>query len=466
MKSVTICCTVLVHYCLVPVVGAAADACHQFEQQQYGVAVGGDHAKPYTVELPSIEECIKSCAPPKSCAAVVFKGQGVVGNPHCGGSNQTCCYRLSSCAPPSHHNLSKAWVSYVFPFRCQDDTDCSLAGHCDTTSGHCRCIAGFTGERCAQLDLAPRAAIAYTPLPNLTSQINTWCGSLMQDPAGLWHGFFTTMLNNCPVVYTFYQNGVVTHATAASPFGPFTNASVALPNWATQPEIHFDPSTSTYVLMHSRYDSVAKRTGGQQDAYPCDQDGRKAQPPLDPAEMEKNVSLAFSKSLFGPWECCEDVPLDSRMANPSMLVHKNGSVVLVWRGSKGLTTATAPDIHGPFTRAESPRTKTVVDPHIMWLEESSSYHVISVEGGHHFSTDAKTWQSASAAAFNLTVNYSNAVSKAYGTRECPKIVQQGVGGKPLYLTSVLQKKNSNNCGHCTSVTTTQQIGSAVQRPPT
>ena len=61
--------------------------------------------------------------------------------------------------------------------------------------------------------------------------------------------------------------------------------------------------------------------------------------------MERNVSLAFSKSLDGPWECCLDVSLDSYMANPTILIHRNGSVVLTWRGSKGLSTGTAPSIH-------------------------------------------------------------------------------------------------------------------------
>ena len=79
------------------------------------------------------------------------------------------------------------------------------------------------------------------------SKPHTWCGSIIEDPdvAGLWHGYFTTMKNNCPVVYTFYQNGMVVHATARSPLGPFLNPTVALPNWATQPEIHVDNSTGT-----------------------------------------------------------------------------------------------------------------------------------------------------------------------------------------------------------------------------
>ena len=283
------------------------------------------------------------------------------------------------------------------------------------------------------------------------------------------------MLENCPVVDTFYQNGYVLHATSTSPFGPFSNGSEVLPNWSTQPEIHFDPSTHTYVLMHSRYDSMKKRSHGQIAAFPCGKDGRKAPPPegFDPKPkgslMERNVSLAYSKSLDGPWECCLDVSLDSYMANPTILIHRNGSVVLTWRGSKGLSTGFAPSIHGPFRLAGASPGHVRVDPHLIFLDEPPSYHVISLEGGHDFSIDAVSWQAAAGGgngfgpAYNGSVAFSPTSAHSFGTRECPKIVQKGgVGGAPMLLSSVVQKLNSNDCGSCRSATVVQQIGG--QRP--
>ena len=211
----------------------------------------------------------------------------------------------------------------------QGAPSCSFAGVCKA-DGRCRCAGGFAGADCSALNVAPRAAIAPgRPRPghgyNTTgySETHAWCGSLLQDRStGLWHLYFTAMLHNCPVVYTFYQNGVVLHATADSPFGPFLNPAVALGNWATQPEVHVDNSTGTplYVLMHSRFAPWSARTHGNATTFPCDVDGRIAPPPARDHAMERNVSFAFGPSPAGPWECCTDVQLDSVMKNPSVCV--------------------------------------------------------------------------------------------------------------------------------------------------
>eukprot|EP01047_Picozoa_sp_COSAG01_P089610 COSAG01_NODE_21666_length_891_cov_1.386364_2_plen_119_part_01 len=102
--------------------------------------------------------------------------------------------------------------------------------------------------------------------------------------------------------------------------------------------------------------------------------------------MEANVTLAFSESLAGPWTTDRiDLKLDSYMGNPSMMVHANGTAVLVWRGSKGFCTATAPSVRGPYTRVYTAPFR-LVDPHIFWIDSPPSYHVISLEGGHVFTS--------------------------------------------------------------------------------
>ena len=94
------------------------------------------------------------------------------------------------------------------------------------------------------------------------------------------------------------------HATATSPLGPFENATVAVPNWATQPQISYDPSTGMYVLLHSRYDSVYKRTRGAKGALACTVDGRQAAPPIGfncphkPCQQHNYFPTSLSK--FGP----------------------------------------------------------------------------------------------------------------------------------------------------------------------
>ena len=269
------------------------------------------------------------------------------------------------------------------------------------------------------------------------------------------------------------------HATATSPLGPFENATVAVPNWATQPQVSYDPSTDLYVLLHSRYDSVYKRTGGSKGALACTVDGRQAAPPVGfncphkPCQasdfpsgqlMEGNVTLAFSKSLSGPWTMDRiDVQLDKYMGNPSLMVHANGTAVLVWRGSNGFCTAVASSVRGPYTQINTAPFH-LVDPHIFWIDSPPSYHVISLEGGHAFASHLEHgWTRIEAPnaqhgpAYNFTVNFSTTESHAYGTRECPVVVQDSVGGKPLWLVSVLQRLNSNDCGNCPSATVAQKI---------
>ena len=191
------------------------------------------------------------------------------------------------------------------------------------------------------------------------------------------------------------------------------------------------------------------------------------------------------------------------MSNPSMLVHKNGSVVMVWRGSHGLTTATAPTTRGPFKRVPLPpqpidgedmmaggangdatdaSTIRVVDPHIMWLDEPSpgAYHVISTEGGHAWSLDARHWVLAPSSsgpcdmvgdnecfgpgAYNGSVEFApGGLAHEWGTRECPKIVQKGgVGGAPILLSNAMQQLRG--CGLCGSATVVQQIGDGETEP--
>lgn len=383
--------------------------------------------------------------------------------------------------------LALASAALASPPPCTNDTgaahasvsSCSFAGTC-ASDGACRCAAGFAGHDCAALDLAPHAAIAFGGPDHRYSRTHTWCGSVLRDVAtGLWHGYFTATLRNCPVVYTFYQNAQVLHATARSALGPFVNARVALPNWASQPELHVDNSSGTplYVLLHSRFASWAARSAGNATAFPCDVDGRIAPPPARDQAMERNVSLAFSRSPAGPWECCNDVSLGGVMKNPSLLIHRDGTAVLVWRAgghAGGLTTARADGVRGRFrvVPTGAPADPYVVDPHLMWLEESRSYHVLGL-GGAHYARRAldEPWVPVGHAAagglgpaFNGTVAFDGDTRTTYGTRECPKVVQAGgVGGAPRYLSSVVQPRSSSECGPCASSTVVQQIGAVEAR---
>ena len=141
--------------------------------------------------------------------------------------------------------------------------------------------------------------------------------------------------------------------------------------------------------MHSSFASIsmAERTNGNSTAFPCNVDGRLAPYPYrDRTKMEHNVSFAFSSSPAGPWSCCPDVQLDVTLKNPSLLIHLNGTAVLVWLGPSAnngsrLMTARADSVRGKFTvvgATGAVANPVVVDPQIMWLAESQSYHVDQV----------------------------------------------------------------------------------------
>eukprot|EP01051_Picozoa_sp_SAG22_P012137 SAG22_NODE_1236_length_5055_cov_12.649593_3_plen_161_part_00 len=120
--------------------GAAPAACPQPGVGLPRVSVTGARATPYTLALPTLDACKHSCNRSHWCRAVVFKGVGAAGNPTCGGVNETCCYRLSTCTGSSSGRAAPAFTSYVFPgppppFRCRSAADCSLAGEC--AAGRC-----------------------------------------------------------------------------------------------------------------------------------------------------------------------------------------------------------------------------------------------------------------------------------------------------------------------------------------
>ena len=134
-----------------------------------------------------------------------------------------------------------------------------------------------------------------------------------------------------------------------------------------------------------------------------------------------------------------------------LLIHRNGTAVLVWRGSQGggLVTARGADsVRGRFSVVPAreavaaptavvgagegrlgsgggpPGNPVVVDPHIMWVDEAQSYHVIGLEGVHYAKHDLESpWVAVGSepsptggkfgSAFNGTVDFGPGARVAY-----------------------------------------------------
>ena len=57
---------------------------------------------------------------------------------------------------------------------------------------------------------------------------------------GLWHGYFSAMVNNCSLAQ-WGTNSECVHAIAASPSGPFSRAGTAVPAWCHLPHVTLLP---------------------------------------------------------------------------------------------------------------------------------------------------------------------------------------------------------------------------------
>lgn len=108
---------------------------------------------------------------------------------------------------------------------CSTDLDCSLNGEC--SAGRCECYPPWTATlNCESLAFAPSPLQRGYPTPGHNE--TTWGGSVVQDPAGgEYHMFVAEMVNDCPLE-TWGQNSRCTHATSATPLGPYVFADVAV----------------------------------------------------------------------------------------------------------------------------------------------------------------------------------------------------------------------------------------------
>ena len=197
---------------------------------------------------------------------------------------------------------------------------CSLNGRC-SSGGACQCAPGWAGSDCRSLALLPLAEPAQQAYCHYND--STWGGSVIRGYDGVYHLFFSEMSNNCSL-HDYGRVSRVAHATASRPQGPFVRRGVALPVFAHNPQIVFDPTDGTYLLYHIG-DTVAESCvpdcrGGADDTGV----GEGACPPKG-----HGTSVASSASPWGPWTRVPYVLPE--YTNPSPLIYPNGTVLLAVR---------------------------------------------------------------------------------------------------------------------------------------
>ena len=122
-------------------------------------------------------------------------------------------------------------------------THSSLNGICNVTTGHCHCDAAWQGPACAELALLPTSATGDLRLPN----VSTWGMSVLYH-SGEWHGYFAEMSRGCGLT-SWTTNSFVSHATAATPNGPWQRRGTALGVWSHTPSATV-AADGTILLFH------------------------------------------------------------------------------------------------------------------------------------------------------------------------------------------------------------------------
>ena len=218
------------------------------------------------------------------------------------------------------------------PGTCGDDFDCTLNGKCGA-DGKCACFAPWTGTlNCEALAFAPSPLQRGYPAPWQKNE-TTWGGSIVLDPVGgLYHMYVAEMMNECPLS-TWGETSRCTHATSATPEGPYSFADVSVANWCHNPHIvrFNNGSMDFYALFH-----IGGGTGGS--TKNCT-----AAAARYPGEAAGGSTLHISMTgPGGPFLPANPLPSCN---NPAPWLHSNGTWFLV---CNGFELYRADDVQGPW----------------------------------------------------------------------------------------------------------------------
>ena len=129
----------------------------------------------------------------------------------------------------------------------------------------------------------------------------SWGGTIVRGTANdshPYHLFAASFANGCGL-YGWIRNGIVIHATASTPAGPYTFHDVALPVFQHNPHAVKHPD-GTYLLFGIGQANNASWECPCHDGRPIMPDGKPATD-ADAAPID-HAQLHISRSPYGPWE--------------------------------------------------------------------------------------------------------------------------------------------------------------------
>lgn len=338
---------------------------------------------------------------------------------------------------------------------CVTEKDCHFGGVC--ARGKCVCDATWTDLNCQMLHVLPaRVGSGYPThpatdvLPANTSF--TWGGHVVQDSDGLYHGFFTTWMNQCPMTYATWQTQTnIQHAVSTSPDGPWTDWDIAVPSGAGNPVVSRAPD-GTYLLYFTnhRWDGGHRNCFGPvanwtAPVYCKDTPGQ--------CMGSLGISLAHSKSLRGPWTIKYDVVTFGSTNPGAPIFFPNGSMIMAYKTWTregrciGLLTAPRWDAfpYVTFPDSSTPQHCAGVaahleDPSNLWQDKRGNIHMLYHSAGYGGSMSSGdggfTWDyNVTRVAYNYTMVFEDGSVTKCGNREEPKVLMDA-SGKPSMLINV------------------------------
>ncbi|MFC6102115.1 glycoside hydrolase family protein [Olivibacter domesticus] len=291
-----------------------------------------------------------------------------------------------------------------------------------------------------------------------------WDPSIVKGEDGLYHMFASRWSKD----YGFgnwVTNSEIVRAVSQHPAGPYAFAEVVLP--ARGPKF-FDGRTTHNARIIKSGDYYLLYYFG--NTYP----GPDPEPGIDvwgnglaqKAWMNKRIGLAWSKSVFGPWQRSEQPILEPRpghwdasiTSNPSPVALPNGSIYLMYKSSQKdhnppllLGAAGARSFQGPYERlADKPlfefhskgqMDNDVEDPFVWWANDHYELimkdrfgHICGEEGGgiHARSKDGIKWKLADPIkAYSRHILWEDGSKTRQANFERPFLLFED--GKPTHL---------------------------------
>lgn len=349
-----------------------------------------------------------------------------------------------------HHRSRSSVFSFLvtlllvcWSYACSNDSDCMLNGVCAASTASCVCDPGWGSSDCSQLRLGPMNP--HDGRNKLSGNSSSWGGSAIYSPEdGLWHMFFARFEEGCGLTL-WINNSVCVHATSASPLGPYLNESIALPLWCHGPKIARQHD-GTFLLSHigkaadppSRMCDCASHNGRESTCILPPPPGHDA-----PADDRGYLTLATSRSLYGPWTplgrsiISPEGPMEYWLSNPHIATRADGTLLLAYRSwgpsssseSGGIAeyifVASALNYSSEFVRILTQPVADGEDPFI-FEDTHRNLHVLSHSGcghGHSFApaSNISDWTVAPHAV-GCNITWINGTQAVLYRRERPELL--------------------------------------------